>query len=95
MSRLSEVLLCRTVEGWYSSRRSQISPTSGAVVCNFERANMWVNQLLEEGTLRDTICCIVVDELHMVHPACTHPRHACVTAWRSLYACTALCQPAI
>lgn len=34
-------------------------------VCTMERANSLANRWLEEGQLR-RLCCVVVDELHMV-----------------------------
>jgi DNA polymerase theta len=35
------------------------------VVCTIEKANALVNRLLEEESLTQ-LCCVVVDELHMV-----------------------------
>lgn len=37
----------------------------GVVVCTIEKANALVNRLLEEESLTQ-LCCVVVDELHMV-----------------------------
>ena len=43
----------------------QVPPGTGCIVCTMEKANGYVNQLLQDGALA-TLCCIVVDELHMV-----------------------------
>ena len=56
-----EVLASYSDKGGYEP----ITDAFGAIVCTYEKANGWVNQLLEEEAL-DKLSCIVVDELHMV-----------------------------
>ena len=55
--------LCRLVIGLCST--AQVPPGTGCIVCTMEKANGYVNQLLQDGALA-SLCCIVVDELHMV-----------------------------
>ena len=38
------------------------------MVCTVEKANLVVNRMLEEGTL-GMLCCVVVDEVHMLADA--------------------------
>jgi hypothetical protein len=44
-----------------------ITEQTGAIICTFERANAFINRKLEDEEL-NMLSCIIVDELHMVHP---------------------------
>lgn len=55
----------RSVARAFGSASAPLPNDAGAVVCTIERANLLVNRLLAAGEL-DTLCCCVVDELHMV-----------------------------
>ena len=48
---------------------SDIAELKGVVVCTIERANTIANKLMEQDKL-SSLCCVVVDELHMVR-ACS------------------------
>lgn len=47
------------------STAAEVPYGTGCIVCTMEKANTYVNRLLEGGMLHN-ICCVVVDELHMV-----------------------------
>ena len=69
--RLQELILplSRQVKKAYGGQHSKQmwEPETGIIVCTPENANSMINRLIEEGTpIEDEICCVVVDELHLV-----------------------------
>ena len=47
-------------------RANQIAGKGHIAVCTIEKANAVVNKLMEDGEL-DKLCCVVLDELHMIN----------------------------
>ena len=69
--RLSKLImpLSRNVKKAYGGEHSRQmwDPETGIIVCTPENANSMLNRMMEEGTpIEDEICCVVVDELHLV-----------------------------
>lgn len=61
----------RTVVEFYGSLHTstEIPHSAGIIVSTIEKANILVNQWLEEGSIERTISSVCVDELHMVGDA--------------------------
>lgn len=69
--RLSKLImpLSRHVKKAYGGEHSRQmwDPETGIIVCTPENANSMLNRMMEDGTpIEDEICCVVVDELHLV-----------------------------
>ena len=69
--RLSKLILplSRQVKKAYGGEHSRQlwDPETGIIVCTPENANSMLNRMMEDGSpIEDEICCVVVDELHLV-----------------------------
>jgi DNA polymerase theta len=51
-----------------SSGAGPLTPDVCLAICTIERANMFVNQMLDQSSIND-LSMVVVDEMHMVHEA--------------------------
>eukprot|EP00889_Picochlorum_renovo_P000080 jgi/Picre1/27110/NNA_000080.t1 len=59
----------RELKRAYGSEYSEslFSPETGIIICTPENANSIINRMLDANIdLSDEICCVVVDELHLV-----------------------------
>eukprot|EP00820_Chromera_velia_P007870 Cvel_20081.t1-p1 / transcript=Cvel_20081.t1 / gene=Cvel_20081 / organism=Chromera_velia_CCMP2878 / gene_product=DNA polymerase theta, putative / transcript_product=DNA polymerase theta, putative / location=Cvel_scaffold1777:134-16153(-) / protein_length=3351 / sequence_SO=supercontig / SO=protein_coding / is_pseudo=false len=57
------------VAGFYSGSKAGLDDDFDIAICTIEKANIIVNRLIHQGTLRERLALIVIDELHMVGDA--------------------------
>lgn len=55
-----------SVKGFHSGSSDSFKERFDVAVCTIEKANGLVNRLVEDGTLGESLCTYVVDEIHLV-----------------------------
>lgn len=55
-----------SVKGFYGGSLDSAREKFDIGVCTIEKANALINMLVESGSLSESLCCVVVDELHLV-----------------------------
>lgn len=68
--RISLILSCREVQRCYGQAQggSTLKEATAVMVCTVEKANIVVNRMVEDNQL-SSLCCIVIDEVHMLADA--------------------------